>query len=690
MSVNLSQVLFSPRRVALIGVSDDPSKTSARPLLYLGRSGYSGSVYPVNPRRDTVLGRRAWRNVGDLPERPDHAFIVTATDAVLDAVEQCGEAGIPVATILANGFSEAGREGREREERLAEIAHRHGIRIVGPSSLGIVNFRDKLLLTANAAFDEPDFPTGRTFCATQSGSLIGAIATRGKARGIGFAGLVSVGSEVDLGVGEICAALLDDPNIDNYVLFLENLRKAGAIRDFALRAARRGKPVIVYKLGRSQAARELAVSHTGALAGEDDVASMFFRECGIARVGTFEGLIEAPLVLQRMAAISESGKTPTVGVVTTTGGGAAMVVDQLELRGITVASPSDETWQRLQQRGVGAERGRIVDLTLAGTRYDVMSAALQTMLEAGEYDMILAVVGSSARFRPELAVAPIIDSAGHSMHLAAFIAPDAPEAHASLARAGVPSFSSPEVCADTIAAALGRRTPRIDAGEAASEPSGESRLCDEIEGYERLGQAGIPCAPAFAMPAAPAGTPDLPFPYPVVMKILSSAIAHKSDVGGVALGIADAAQLLEQARMLPERVRKSDPELVVDRLLVQPLVDGVGEVLIGYQVHGEVGPLVLLAPGGVLAELGGERSTRLAPVDLATAREMIGEVKALRSLAGFRNRPEGDLEALAQAIVDLSGLAHRPEIVEAEINPLIVRRRGGGVIAVDALVRCRV
>src|SRR5436305_826449 len=189
---------------------------------------------------------------------------------------------------------------------LREVAAKTGIRLVGPSSLGVVNLRNGLLLTANAAFAEPDIPVGRTFFASHSGTMIGALMSRGKARGVGFAGLVSIGNEVDLSVGEICAATLDDPDVDSYLLFLESIRNAPALRDFALGAAARGKPVVAYKLGRSSAARELAVTHTGALAGEDDVASAFLADCGIARVESLEALLER-LALVRATPIRAAG-----------------------------------------------------------------------------------------------------------------------------------------------------------------------------------------------------------------------------------------------------------------------------------------------------------------------------------------------------------------------------------------------
>src|SRR5262245_47643831 len=217
----LRQALLSPRSVAIVGQSNDAGKTAGRPLLYLRQAGYAGRIYPVNARRDTVLGERAWPSLDALPETPDHAYIVTPTDGAVDAVEACGRAGIQVATILADGFSEAGEKGQDRVARLRAACARTGIRLVGPSSLGVVNLRDRLLLTANAAFAEQGLPVGRVFAASHSGSLIGALVSRGKARGIGFAGLVSVGNEVDLSLGEICAATLDDPDIDGYTLFLE-------------------------------------------------------------------------------------------------------------------------------------------------------------------------------------------------------------------------------------------------------------------------------------------------------------------------------------------------------------------------------------------------------------------------------------------------------------------------------------
>ena len=679
----LRQALLSPQSVAIVGQSNDPAKTAGRPLKFLRQAGYAGRVYPVNARRDEVLGERAFASLAALPEVPEHVYVVTPTEAAVEAIEECGRLGVKVATVLADGFAEAGPAGEAREARLRDVVARTGLRIVGPSSLGVVNLRDGVMLTANAAFDEKDLPVGRIFAASHSGTMIGALLSRGKARHIGFAGLVSVGNEVDLSVGEICAATLDDPDIDGYLLFLETLRKAASLRAFALAAAARQKPVLAYKLGRSSAARELAVSHTGALAGEDDVAEAFLADCGIARVETFEALIEGLPLIARVPARRRGARPPAVAVVTTTAGGATTVVDPLAARGITIAQPSAETYARLDAAGIAVARARIVDLTIAGARYEVMKGALDILLSAPEFDLVVAVVGSSARFHPELALKPIIDCAGAAMPLAAFVVPDAPQALARLSAAGVPCFRTPEACADAVAAALRRRVP-VPAVVRKPAPSGGGHLLDELEAYALLDRLGLARAPGVALAATISQAPALPFPYPVAAKLLGE-IAHKSDIGGVALGIADGAGLVAAVAKMRAAVGAHGQQM--DRVLVQPMIAGVGEALIGYRVDRDVGPLVMVAAGGVFTEIYRDRSLRLAPVDLETARDMIAEVRGLKVLAGYRGKPAGDLDALARAVVALSRLALDETVAEAEINPLIVRPSGQGVMAVDALVK---
>lgn len=681
-SSELCSALLYPRSVALVGASDDIRKTGGRPLQFLRSTGFAGKVYPINPGRAQVQGEQAWPSLAALPEVPETVFVLSPTDTVVDTVRECAGLGVKLAVILASGFSETGAEGAAREEALRRIAQETGIRVLGPSSLGVVNPGNGLMLTANAAFAEPDMPKGKVFVASHSGSMIGALVSRGKARGVGFAGLVSVGSEVDLSVGEICMATLDDPQIEGYVLFLESLHHGDRLKAFAREAARRGKPVVAYKLGRSSAAAEMSATHTGALAGEDDIADALLKDLGVVRVEMLETLFEVMPLARKLPVARRAARR--VGVVTTTGGGAAMVVDQLGIRDVEVQAVSPETLARLQAARIPGTAGRVLDLTLAGTKYEVMKKALDILLDAPEFDLVVAVVGSSARFNPDLAVKPIVDSAGHAKPLAAMLVPDAPDALAQLTEAGIPCFRTPEACADAIAAVFARREPGREA--TAGQVAG-ARALDEADAYALLDTLEVAHAPAatFALDAPPA---ELPFAYPVVAKVCSELIQHKTEVGGVVLGIQNAQELAQSFGTLRRNLAERAPDVPCSRALVQPMRKGLAEVLVGYRVDADAGSIIMLAAGGIWAEVMKDRSIRLAPVTVEVAREMIGEVRMLQTVAGLRGTRKGDLEALARTIANLSNLALCPELKvgEAEVNPLMVMPEGEGVLAVDALI----
>lgn len=688
LSNSLAQQLLKPRSIAIIGASDDPTKTTARPQQFLERAQFTGSAYYINPRRETVQGAKAWPSLSALPEVPDLVYVMTGAELAIQSVKDCAAAGVPVAVILASGFSEEGEAGREREDRLREAARLGGVRLIGPSSLGVVNPRNGMLLTGNAAFGEPDIPTGGIFVASQSGSIIGALVSRARGRGIGFAGLISVGGEADLSVGEICTAVLEDPEVTSFALFLESLSHSAELAEFARAAEAVGKPVAVYKLGRSEAAAELSVSHTGALAGSDSEAEAFFKACGFARVNHFEGLLETPAVLHRIPSSAEP-RNPRICVVTTTGGGAAIMVDQLASHGLNVMEPSEELFARLDKADVQVPHSLIVDLGLAGTKHDVVTNALSLLQDSGEFDLVVFTIGSSARLNPELAVRAIADAGDHEVPIVAFAVPEAPEAAQLLHASDVPAFRTPEACADAIAAAFSRRPASIDATfrVAAGE---ETEVLNELESSEVLRTAGVPLAPAAALNVDEiAAKIELPFGYPVVVKVLSDEVPHKSDAGGVILNVQNEDELRAAAAKIVENVGRHQPEVKVSQVLVQPMaVRALGEALLGYRVSPDAGPMIVLSTGGVLAEIFADSSVRLAPVSKSTAHEMIEEVRGLATVKGYRNAPLGDLDALAESIVALSRLAvSRPDVAEAEANPLLVYGQGEGVLALDALVR---
>jgi acyl-CoA synthetase (NDP forming) len=680
------QALTDPRSVAVVGASGTPGKTTSRPLGYLRAHGWDGEVFPVNPTRETVLGERAWPSLVALPAVPDHVLVLTSADAAVEAVRECASLGVAVATVVADGFLASDAEGARRRGELGEILADSSLRLLGPSSLGVANLPRRMSLTGNAAFADETLPAGDIFVASQSGSALGALLSRGAEMGLGFASMVSTGNELDLSLGEICRAAVDDPQVASFALFLENLSHPADLAEFARAAAERGKPVVAYKLGRSDAGARLAVSHTGALAGDDVVADAFLRSLGIARVTMFEALLEAQHLARRVPA-SPVPSRPRVGVVSTTGGGGAMVVDALAVRGATIAAPAPETVQRLAELGVDADGSGLIDLTLAGTTYASIKAVLDVMVEAPGFDAVVAVPGSSARFTPEVSVAPIVECAGGSTPLAAFVVPAAPDALALLRAGGIGAFRTPEACADAITAVFTRRAvgPSV---AIATPPAGVSPVpLDENDSYAVLEEMGVECAPRAVVELA--GLPSvLPVPGPVAVKLIDASVAHKSDVGGVVLGVADGAELAEAAGRIRDEVGECRPGLPVDRVLVQQMVTGVAEALIGFRRDPDVGPVVVVAAGGVLTELYRDRSVRPAPVDVAEARAMIGEVTAFRAVDGYRNLPRGDLDALARAVSAVSRLAlRRPVVAEAELNPVLIRPDGDGVVAVDAVVR---
>jgi acyl-CoA synthetase (NDP forming) len=331
----------------------------------------------------------------------------------------------------------------------------------------------------------------------------------------------------------------------------------------------------------------------------------------------------------------------------------------------------------------------IVDLGLAGTRADVVSTALTLMQDSGEFDLIVFTIGSSARLNPELAVKSIAASAAHDVPVVAFTVPSAPAAAELLNNAGVATFRTPEACGDAIKAAFSRRPAAISARQP-RDPAQTSQVLDEATSASILVNAGVPVAGSAAVDIGQLESAfPLPFEYPVVVKVLSEAISHKSDVGGVILNVASDQELIEAVRTIVENVRRHLPDIPVTQVLVQHMATrGLADALLGYRVSDDVGPMVVLSTGGVLAELFEDSSVRLAPVDLATAHEMIGEVRGLAPITGYRNLPLGDVDGLAQAIVAMSSMATTaPNVVEAEANPLQIKAKGDGVLALDALVR---
>ena len=684
----LAEALLAPRRIALIGASADAARLTARPQRYLRRHGFTGEILPVNPRATEVLGERAYASLADIPGEVDFAYILLGTEQVEAQVEACAARGIPVACVLADGFAEAGPDGAALQARVVAAAKAHGIRLLGPNSMGVINLHTRMALTTNAALEAESITAGRVALVSQSGSMMGALLSRGAARGLGFSHLIGTGNEADLTAGEIASLLLDSPEVDVVCLFLEAIRAPDRLAAAARKAHALGKPIVALKLGRSPFGAELAASHTGALAGTDAAADAFFRAHGILRVTMLEALLELPPLLVGRRPPAHAHRA--VGVMTTTGGGGALAVDALGVRGIEAKKPDAAAAAKLAEAGLPTH-ARLLDMTLAGTKPDRVIAALAGLRAAEDTDLALAVIGSSAQFRPHDAVAGIVAAAAargeaeaakpHGKPVAAFLAPQAEASLRLLAEAGIAAFRTPEGAADAIAAFCAWRAPHEPASLAAPAVTIPDAP-DEADARALFAALGLASEAAVMHgEEPPAG-----LRYPVAAKILSPDIAHKTEVGGVALNIADAGALRATAAAMRARVAAAAPDARLTGILVQPMAKGLAEAILGFRRDPEVGPVVLLGAGGVLSELHRDIALRLAPVDEAEAHTMIAEVRALIPLTGWRNLPRGDLDALARAVVAVSRLAAVDAVQEAEINPLIVQAEGAGVTVADAWV----
>ena len=691
MKVSLAQALFAPRRVALIGASGDPAKNTARPQRFLRKVGYAGDILPINPTRAVILGERAYPSLHAAHAAQgggiDHVFVMAPGEAALQAIEDCGACDVPLVSIFSDGFAETGPAGAARQAQLIERARALGVRVLGPNSMGVIDIPGRLALTVNAVLEGEIPPAGSTSVISQSGTMLGTLLSRGAARGLGFSKLVSVGNEADIGIGELVDLLVDDPGTRVIALFLETVRDAARLAGAARRAHATGKPVAVYKLGRSALGEAMARSHTGAMAGADAALDAFFRDCGMVRVELLETLLEIPPLLARRAPV-HLDHPPRVAVVTTTGGGAASVVDSLGVLGMQAMLPSASLKSELLSHGVRMSDSPIVDLTMASSaeRYGAVLAAL---IASPDCDAVLAVVGSSAQFHPDFAVQPILASPWSAKPLAAFLTPHAERSLTLLAQQGIAAFRTPEACADALASFFRWRAPRArnpHAAPMATPAPALKQAPDEADALALFASLGVPVV-ASATAIAPDFRHDIA--YPVAVKVRSPDIAHKTEAGGVLLGVASQAEFTARVPAMLRAVADAVPQAAITGVLVQQMEKGLQEVIVGYRHDAMVGPVIMVGAGGTLAEIYQDYALAIAPVNQDEALEMIGQVKGLALIRGYRGLPRGDLAALAHAVAAFSKLAllAGQPVAEAEINPLIVRH--DGVVAVDGLLVMR-
>lgn len=689
--------LLRPRSVAVIGASADPAKTAGRPVAYLVKHGFAGAIYPVNPRSASINGLRCYADIASLPEAPDVGIVLLGAARAHEAVRELAARGTAAAIVLAGGYTEVGEEGAARQAELKQAAG--AMRLLGPNTIGLVNLTDNITLSASGALEIDDLPAGNIAVVSQSGGILGSLLSRAAARGIGFSKLVSTSNEADLELADFVEHLAADAATKVIALYMESLRNPDKFRAAALRAARAGKPVVAFKVGRSDQGARSAASHTGALAGSDRMYDALFRQCGVIRAQTFADLLDIPAALSACSGRVLKGRR--VAILTSTGGAGTLVADSLGVAGFDAPPPdaaTAATLRALQSGGQAALDRNPIDVTLAGLQPGLLRGAIAALLASPTYDAVVVIVGSSALAMPELMAGAIEASLPASdKPVLAYVSPHAPQVLRVLSLRGVPAFGAPESCTAALAALLqyaqatpAMQTAPVPTGEiiAIGEPPAGS--LDESQAKDLFARFGVPVVrERIVRNAAEAEAAARDLGGKVVLKLLSRKITHKSDVGGVAVGVS-AANVGERLAAMASTVQ-SRAGIAAEAFLVQEMVSGGTEMILGLH-RDTLGTAVLVGMGGVSAELLRDTSMRMLPATGGLSRDeaeaMLRELKTWPLLDGYRGRAPADVAALVSAIVAFSCLAAQlgTRLVEAEINPLFVLDSGAGVRAADGVV----
>lgn len=690
MTGNSLECLFRPRSVALVGASSDPAKIGGRPLHFLVKHGFSGEIWPVNPRAAEIGGIRCYPDIESLPAAPDVAMVLVGPAHAAESIRALAARGTGAAVVLAGGFAESGDDGTARQAALVEAAG--GMRLLGPNTIGLLNMTDGITLSASGALDVEHRYTGGVAVVSQSGGILGSLMSRAATQGVGLSHLIATGNEADIDVGDAVMYLAGDPATRVIALYLETIRKPAEFRNAAAAVAKAGKKLVVYKVGRSEAGARSAASHTGALAGEDRVFNAFFRQIGAIRAERYSDLIDIPAAIATAPDLA-GGR---VAIVTHTGGAAGLVADVCGMAGLETPPPGPETTRRLaailQDDGFAPDRNP-VDLTLAGLDPEVTYQAIMALAESDDYDAVIPVVGSSSVGRPHLVADPVIRATGTvTKPLIVYTSPSAPGIVTRLNAAGVPTFDTPEACATALSALRHVPPPPRETGVAGAShiPADfEDRTgsLNEAEAKQLFAGFGIETVRETVIEApeqAPAAAAA--FDNPVVIKILARDLLHKTEAGGVRLNVSPD----EAARACAEIATAATAAGVTDHsgFLIQEMIADGTEMILGFRRDPVLGPTLLLGAGGSLAELLEDVEIALLPATEADIREMLDRLKIAPLLNGYRNQRPADIDALVEAALCFGQLCLTlgDRLEDAEINPLFVRPQGVGVAAADGLV----
>lgn len=678
------QPFFQPRSLAIVGASSDPERIGGRPLRFLIEAGFAGALYPVNTAGHAELqGLRAWRSVREIPHPVDHAIVAVPVAAVEQAVADCAQHGVKAVQVFTAGFAEAGPEGARLQQRLVEIARGSGMRLIGPNSLGLINPGRGLFATFSTLLNGIKPGAGRIGLATQSGAFGSATYGAAALRGLGLSCAVATGNEADVDVAECIDYLAEDRDTRVICAALEACRDGTRLRAALLKAADAGKPVVAMKIGRSALGAATAATHTGGMAGNDAVYAAVLEECGAVRAGSIDEMLDIAAYCDVTGTLPAG---PRVGVVTGSGGIGVLMADEAEALGLLMPPLSDAAAVALQSVLPFAVPANPFDTTAQVTSVPQgVERTVEAMLDHGGCDTVVAYLAhaglSPQRFAATESALAALKAKHPQQHLMVVML-SAPDVTQRLAAAGVPVIGDPSRALRALGAAWALRQRRaalhrVPPQVPASEPL--SDVATEAAAKACLAAAGLPvpheqrCAtPEAAMRAAAA------IGFPVVAKILSADIAHKTEVGGVMLELRDEAAVGAAFDELLRRAAAQRPDARLDGVLIAPMIRGGVETIAGVVVDATFGPMVMFGLGGVATELFRDVAFASAPLTPQRAQSLVARTQASRLLDGWRGAPAADRAALCDALVALSrfAAAHAHDIAAIDINPLLVRDRG--------------
>ena len=692
--------LFTPRGIALVGASATSTGVSGQPLRYLTEFGYSGRIYPVNPKYAEMKGLACYPDVQSVPDPCDLALVMVAARHVPGVIDQCGARGIPFAIVLSAGFQEIGAAGADNQRALEAALARNDVRIVGPNCIGLLNLNARMHAGFGGAMSNPNLLAGRLAMVTQSGGYGMGMVTAAGQQGVGFSYVVSSGNETDITATELLRYLLERDDVDAVVAYLEGSTDGRGLLEIGRRALEIEKPVLMWKVGNSRSGRRAATSHTGRLTAGPELFRRALDQGGYIEIGDIDDVVDLAQFLNYRKRASGN----RVAILTLSGGAGVLLADLCEQQGLEVPETAAETVAKLKP--LSPELGSLgnpIDLTPQGygDAFASYNRVIETVLEAPEFDQAIvrsapgSIVAAWARGFVETvnrSDKPVLLQWGSGSEGNA-------DAIATVAAGGIPSFLSPRRSVNALGAMhrfrrkaaafrarAGSESARLVPPQPLELPSGGA--LGEHASKQILARYGIPTVAErlIAEDEIDSITSE-GLTFPLAVKIESPDIAHKTEAGAIRLNVRDLAGLRSAAREVIAAARAYRRDARIQGVLAQQMASGT-EVIIGAVDDPYFGPTVMFGLGGILTEVLHDVTHRFAPFDLASAHEMLNEIRGAALLRGYRGASALDVDALADALARVSLLIadHAGRINEIDINPLFVRAAGQGVLAADALI----